>query len=62
MGGNLYLIADIIGILIGMIIVLIYYQENIKSFFDEKKYLFISVIILLSLFGVIFFYFKWLGY
>jgi glycerol uptake facilitator-like aquaporin len=62
MGSNPYLIADIVGILIGMIIVLLYYQESIKSFFDDQKYLFVSCVLLFSLFGIIFLYFQGLGY
>jgi uncharacterized membrane protein len=62
MMSDTHTIADIIGILIAMMMVLFYFRQNIESLFADKRHLLISVIVLIILFGLCFMYFKGLGF
>lgn len=62
MTSNAHTIGDVIGIALAMMIVLLYFRENIQSLFADTRHLFISMITLIALFGLLFIYFKGLGF
>ena len=57
-----YPVADIIGILVAMMIVLLYYRNAIRSFFEDKLFLCLSAIAIATISFLFFMVFKYLGY